>query len=104
MVYAVGGLFFGLAGVLEFSKLNIGQPTGAPMYELYIIAACVIGGTSLQGGVGTVSGTVIGALIIGVLYAGAQQSFWPKQVQEMAIGMIIVAAVALDRLRMRRAN
>jgi len=102
MVYAVGGLFFGLAGVLEFSKLNIGQPTGAVMYELYIIAACVIGGTSLNGGVGSIFGTVIGALIIGVLYAGAQQSFWPKQVQEMAIGVIIIAAVALDQLRMRR--
>jgi ribose/xylose/arabinose/galactoside ABC-type transport system permease subunit len=74
------------------------------MYELYIIAACVIGGTSLNGGIGSIFGTVIGALIIGVLYAGAQQSFWPKQVQEMAIGVIIIAAVALDQLRMRKAR
>ena len=102
LVYAVGGLFFGLAGVLEFSRLNIGQPTGAMMYELYIIAACVIGGTSLSGGVGSIFGTIIGALIIGVLYAGAGQAGWEKSVQEMAIGVIIIAAVALDQLRTRK--
>lgn len=104
LVYTLSGLFAGLAGVLEFSKLNIGQPTGATMYELYVIAACVIGGTSLMGGVGTISGTVVGALIIGTLYAGAQQAGWPKWVQEVAIGAIIVAAVALDRLRNRSAT
>jgi ribose/xylose/arabinose/galactoside ABC-type transport system permease subunit len=100
-VYLLSGLFAGLAGVLEFSKLNIGQPTGAQMYELYVIAACVIGGTSLMGGVGTISGTVVGALIIGTLNAGAQQAGWPKWVQEIAIGAIIIAAVALDQLRHR---
>jgi ribose/xylose/arabinose/galactoside ABC-type transport system permease subunit len=103
-VYALAGLFAGLAGVLEFSKLNLGQPTGAVMYELYIIAACVIGGTSLLGGVGSISGTVIGALIIGTLNAGAQQAGWPKWVQEVAIGVIIIAAVALDQLRNRAAG
>ena len=101
LVYTLAGLFAGLAGVLEFSKLNIGQPTGAQMYELYVIAACVIGGTSLMGGVGTITGTVVGALIIGTLYAGAQQAGWEKWVQEVAIGLIIIAAVALDRLRNR---
>lgn len=100
-VYTLSGLFAGLAGVLEFSKLNLGQPTGAQMYELYVIASCVIGGTSLLGGVGTISGTVIGALIIGTLNAGAQQAGWPKWVQELAIGLIIVVAVALDQLRHR---
>src|SRR5690606_5836360 len=54
MVYMLAGLFAGIAGVLEFSKLNMGQPTGAQMYELYVIAACVIGGSSLMGGVGTI--------------------------------------------------
>jgi ribose transport system permease protein/erythritol transport system permease protein len=102
LIYAIGGLFFGLAGVLEFSKLNLGQPTGAQMYELYIIAACVIGGTSLRGGVGTIFGTVVGALIIGVLNAGAQQAGWEKQKQEMAIGAIIILAVVVDQLRNRR--
>lgn len=102
-VYTIAGAFTGLAGVLEFSKLNLGQPTGAVAYELYVIAACVIGGTSLNGGVGTIWGTVIGALIIGTLNAGAQQAGWQKWVQEITIGVIIVAAVALDRLRLRRA-
>lgn len=104
IVYALSGTFAGLAGVLEFSKLNLGQPTGAVMYELYVIAACVIGGTSLMGGVGTISGTVIGALIIGTLNAGAQQAGWPKWVQEVSIGLIIIAAVALDQLRARQAR
>lgn len=102
MVYAMAGMFAGLAGVLEFSKLNLGQPTGAVMYELYVIAACVIGGTSLMGGVGSIFGSVIGALIIGTLNAGAQQAGWPKWVQEIVIGGIIIAAVALDQLRHRR--
>jgi ribose/xylose/arabinose/galactoside ABC-type transport system permease subunit len=101
-VYTLAGMFAGLAGVLEFSKLNLGQPTGAMTYELYVIAACVIGGTSLMGGVGTISGTVIGALIIGTLYAGSQQAAWPKWVQEVVIGAIIIIAVALDQLRTRR--
>lgn len=101
MVYTIAGVFIGLAGILEFSKLNIGQPTGALGYELYVIAACVIGGTSLNGGVGTISGTLIGALIIGTLYAGAQQAGWEKWIQEVVIGVIIVAAAALDQLRNR---
>ncbi|MFT3786569.1 MAG: ABC transporter permease [Tepidisphaeraceae bacterium] len=101
-VYLLAGLFAGLAGVLEFSKLNLGQPTGAVSYELYIIAACVIGGTSLRGGVGSIFGTVVGALLIGVLNAGAQQAGWPKRRQEMVIGLVIIVAVALDGLRSRK--
>lgn len=104
LVYMIAGLFAGLAGVLEFSKLNIGQPTGAVMYELYVIAACVIGGTSLLGGVGTISGTLIGAFIIGTLNAGAQQAGWEKWIQEISIGLIIIVAVALDQLRNRSAK
>jgi ribose transport system permease protein/erythritol transport system permease protein len=101
-VYALAGVFTGLAGVLEFSKLNLGQPTGALSYELYVIAACVIGGTSLMGGVGTIFGTIIGALMIGTLNAGTQQAGWQKSTQEIAIGLIIIVAVALDGLRPRR--
>jgi len=101
IVYGLSGLFAGLAGVLEFSKLNMGQPTGAMMYELYVIAACVIGGTSLLGGIGGVFGTVIGALIIGTLNVGTQQAGWEKAKQEVAIGLIIIVAVALDQLRNR---
>jgi ribose/xylose/arabinose/galactoside ABC-type transport system permease subunit len=102
VVYLISGLFAGLAGVLEFSKLNMGQPTGAQAYELYVIAACVIGGTSLVGGIGTIFGTVIGALIIGTLNAGAQQAGWEKWVQEVTIGAII--AVAVDQFRVRRST
>jgi ribose/xylose/arabinose/galactoside ABC-type transport system permease subunit len=101
-VYAIAGIFTGLAGVLEFSKLNMGQPTGAVSYELYVIAACVIGGTSLIGGVGTIFGTIIGALMIGTLYAGTQQAGWKKYTQEEVIGITIIVAVALDGLRPRR--
>lgn len=99
IVYALGGCFIGLSGVLEFGKLNMGQPTGAQTYELYVIAACVIGGTSLTGGVGTIFGTMIGALIIGTLNVGTQQAGWEKRHQEIAIGVIIIVAVALDQLR-----
>jgi erythritol transport system permease protein len=104
IVYALAGCFIGLSGVLEFSKLNMGQPTGAMTYELYIIAACVIGGASLTGGVGTIFGTVVGALIIGTINAGTQQAGWDKRHQEIAIGTIIIVAVALDQLRSRRSS
>jgi ribose transport system permease protein/erythritol transport system permease protein len=104
-VYALAGLFAGLAGVLEFAKLNLGQPTGAQSYELYVIAACVIGGASLSGGVGTIYGTVVGALMIGTLNAGAQQADWPKWGQEIIIGGVIVTAAAVDQLlRSRRSK
>jgi ribose/xylose/arabinose/galactoside ABC-type transport system permease subunit len=103
-VYAIGGLFAGLAGVLEFSRNNYAQPTGAQMYELYVIAACVIGGASLRGGVGTIFGTVIGSLMIGVLYVGAEQSDWAKYTQEEVIGATIVIAVAVDQLRNRKSR
>jgi ribose/xylose/arabinose/galactoside ABC-type transport system permease subunit len=102
LVYAIAGVFTGLAGVLEFSRANQGQPTGAKTYELYVIASCVIGGTSLMGGVGTIFGTVIGALMIGTLYAGTQQAHWDPSTQEIVIGITIIVAVALDGLRPRR--
>lgn len=102
IVYTLAGVFAGLAGVLEFAKLNLGQPTGAASYELYVIAACVIGGTSLSGGSGTIFGTFVGALIIGTLNAGANQMGWEKWKQEIIIGVIIVIAVAVDQIRTRR--
>lgn len=99
LVYTLAGL----AGLMQFSFISgIGQPTTAVSYELFIIAAVVIGGGSLMGGEGSIMGSVIGALIITILYMGGQQMGWPKWVQEMVIGAIIVAAVALDRLRHRR--
>jgi erythritol transport system permease protein len=102
IVYMLAGLFGGLAGILQFSFISgIGQPTTAISYELFVIAAVVIGGGSLLGGEGSILGSLIGALIITILYMGGQQMGWPKWVQETVIGAIIIAAVALDRLRHR---
>jgi erythritol transport system permease protein len=102
LVYMLAGLFGGLAGVLQFSFVSgIGQPTTAISYELFVIAAVVIGGGSLLGGEGSILGSLIGALIITILYMGGQQMGWPKWVQETVIGGIIIAAVALDRVRHR---
>ena len=103
IVYTMAGFFAGLAGLMQFSFVSgIGQPTTAISYELYIIAAVVIGGGSLMGGEGSILGSVIGALIITILYMGGQQVGWPKWVQEMVIGAIIINAVALDQFRRRR--
>jgi ribose transport system permease protein/erythritol transport system permease protein len=102
-VFTLAGLFGGLAGLMQFSFVDgIGDPTTAISYELYVIAAVVIGGGSLMGGEGAILGSVVGALIITILYMGPQQMGWPKWVQEMVIGVIIIAAVALDQLRRRR--
>ena len=102
-VYTMTGFFCGLAGLMQFSYIGgVGQPTTAVMYELFIIAAVIIGGASFSGGEGSILGTLIGALIITILYMGGQQMGWPKWVQEMVIGGIIVAAVALDQVRHRK--
>jgi ribose transport system permease protein/erythritol transport system permease protein len=104
MVYTLAGLFAGLAGLMQFSFISgIGQPTTGVSYELFVIAAVVIGGGSLMGGEGTILGSVIGALLITILYMGGQQMGWPKWVQEMVIGAIIIGAVAIDQVRHRRA-
>ncbi|MGQ9605172.1 MAG: ABC transporter permease [Thermogutta sp.] len=105
MTYTLAGLFAGLAGLMQFSFIGgIGQPTSAVSYELFIIAAVVIGGGSLMGGQGSILGSVIGALIITILYMGGQQMGWPKWVQEAVIGLIIILAVVIDRLRQREAT
>jgi ribose transport system permease protein/erythritol transport system permease protein len=104
LVFTLAGFFAGLAGLMQFSfEGATGQPTTAVAYELYVIAAVVIGGGSLMGGEGSILGSVIGALIITILYMGGEQANWPKWVQEIAIGAIIVGAVYLDRLRHHRA-
>lgn len=98
-IYGVAGLFFGLAGVMQMSRLRQGDPTVAAGTELDVIAAVVIGGGSLNGGEGTILGSVIGALVMAFLRNGSQQMGWPSHVQEMLIGAIIVVAVAVDRWR-----
>ena len=102
-VYALSGLFAGLAGLMNFSRLTVGDPTALVGLELDAIAAVVIGGASLSGGEGSVAGSVIGALIISVLRAGAGQMGLPNYIQEIVTGGIIVLAVWLDRVRKARA-
>ena len=103
IVYGLTGFFCALAGFMQFSYIGgVGQPTTGVMYELFVIAAVIIGGASFSGGEGSILGTIIGALIITILYMGGQQIGWPKWVQEMVIGGIIILAVAVDRLRHRK--
>jgi ribose transport system permease protein/erythritol transport system permease protein len=102
LVYMIGGLFSGLAGVLFFARLgSIGQPTEAIGYELFVIAAAVIGGASLLGGRGTILGTMIGALIITILRNGGVKMGWPQYTQEIVMGAVIIVAVTIDNLRQR---
>src|SRR3954470_10664482 len=98
-IYGLAGLLFGLSGVMQMSRLRQGDPPGAIGTELDVIAAVVIGSGSLNGGVGTVLGSMIGASIMAVLRNSSQQMGWPNYIQEIIIGAIIVAAVAIDRVR-----
>ncbi len=102
VVYALSGALAGLTGVLQFSRLTVGDPTVAVGLELDVIAAVVIGGGSLSGGEGTVLGTLVGAFIMTVIRTGTAQMGLPNWVQEIVTGVIIIAAVALDRWRHRR--
>jgi ribose/xylose/arabinose/galactoside ABC-type transport system permease subunit len=103
VVYSLGGLAAGLAGVFQFLYLaGTGDPMTADGLELRVIAAVVIGGGSLNGGEGTVLGTLIGCLIMSVLNNGCTHAGIPNASQDVIIGIIIVVAVALDRLRRGR--
>ncbi len=97
-VYALGGALAGVAGLLLTARLDSATPSAGIGYELDSIAAVVIGGTSLSGGRGSVLGTVLGCLIIGVLNNGLVllevSPFW----QQVIKGLVILAAVALDRI------
>jgi len=102
MIYALAGCFFGAAGLFQLSRLRQGDPTVAVGLELDIIASVIIGGASLNGGVGTVLGSMIGALIMAVLRNGSQQMGWPTYFQEIIIGLVIIGAVFVDHLRQGR--
>ena len=102
IIYAIGGLFFGIAGLMQLSRLTQGDPTVAIGLELDIIAAVVIGGASLSGGTGSILGSVIGALIMAVLRNASNQMGWQTYTQEIIIGTVIVLAVAIDKFRQSR--
>jgi ribose transport system permease protein len=100
-VYALASALVAVAGVLQYAYLTVGDPTTALGLELDVIAAVVIGGASLAGGRGSVAGTLIGAMIMTVVANGCTKLELPNWVQEIVTGVIIVAAVAVDRLRRR---
>ncbi len=100
-VYSLCGTAAGLAGLMQFSRLNIGDPIAAVGMELDVIAAVVIGGGSLSGGEGSIFGTLVGALIMTVIRSGCTQLGLPNYTQEIITGIIIVHAVAIDHLRHR---
>jgi len=100
-VYALGGAFSGLGGVLMAARLNSAQPALGAGYELDAIAAVVIGGTSLSGGEGTILGTVIGAFIISVLTNGLRILSVPQEWQMVVTGAIVILAVYADIIRRR---
>jgi ribose/xylose/arabinose/galactoside ABC-type transport system permease subunit len=102
IVYMLCSTFAALAGILQFSYLTMGDPTTAEGKELDTIAAVVIGGGSLSGGEGSVLGSLVGALIMTVIDNGCTKLELPNWVQQIVTGLIIVTAVALDRLRHRR--
>jgi inositol transport system permease protein len=102
IVYTLAGTLSGLAGVLTSARAVSGQAGMGTMYELDAIAAAVIGGTSLSGGVGRITGTVIGTLILGVVSSGFTFLRIDAYYQEIVKGAIIVAAVVIDQYRRQR--
>ncbi len=98
-VYGIAGLLSAVSGIILTSRLNSAQPTAGMGFEMDAIAAVVLGGTSLSGGVGTIGGTLIGAMIIGVLDNGLNLLNVSSFYQQVAKGIVILLAVLLDRKR-----
>ncbi len=102
LTYAIAAGLAGVAGVVEFGRLTVGDPTDSVGLELAVIASSVIGGASLAGGEGSVLGTVFGAMMMTVIQTGCSFLGLPSWIQMILTGSIIVTAAALDRLRQRR--
>lgn len=100
-VYIICGMLSAMSGVLLASRMNSGQPNAGQMYELDVIAAVVVGGTSLFGGRGSIIGTFIGAMLIGVLRNGLNLLDVGSYVQSVVLGVVILLAVLMDHLRIK---
>jgi ribose transport system permease protein len=98
-VYTISALAAGLGGCIQASQLNTGTPNMGVMYELYVIAAVVVGGTSLAGGSGRILGTLIGAFIISVIQNGMNLLGLESYTQQVVLGAVILGAVLLDKVR-----
>ena len=101
-VYIVSALSAGLGGCIQASQINTGTPNMGVMYELYVIAAVVVGGTSLAGGSGRILGTLIGAFIISVIQNGMNLLGMESYTQQVVLGGVILGAVLLDKVRSGR--
>jgi ribose transport system permease protein len=99
--YSASGALAGLGGVILASQLKSGSPTYGLSYELYVIAAVVVGGTSLSGGEGRIFGTLIGALIIAVIQNGMNLTGIESYTQKVVLGLVILAAVLIDMIKKR---
>ena len=104
IVYVVDSFFVGLAGIIYAATYSTITPQTGNGQEMYAIAACVIGGTSLAGGVGTLSGTILGVFVISVLKTGLLSMGLPVQWQQVLIGVVVLLAVLVDVLRAQKAK
>lgn len=103
-VYVVNGFFVGLAGIIYAATYSTITPQTGNGQEMYAIAACVIGGTSLAGGVGTLFGTILGVFVISVLKTGLLSMGLPVQWQQVLIGVVVLLAVLVDVIRAQKAK
>ena len=101
-VYVISGITAGIGGCIQASQLNTGTPNMGIMYELYVIAAVVVGGTSLAGGSGKILGTLIGVFVISVIQNGMNLLGIESYTQQVVLGSVILMAVLLDRARIRK--
>jgi ribose transport system permease protein len=102
LTYMICGFCAALTGIILASRMVTSQPNGGVSYELNAIAASVIGGTSLMGGIGTIGGAVIGSFIIGVLGVGLTMQGASYFVQQIVIGLVVIASVAVDQIRYKK--
>lgn len=102
ILYTLSGALAGLAGLIFMARINSGDPTAGLNYELTAITAAIIGGTNLFGGRGSILGTMIGALIMGVLQNGLNLLAVQSYYQQMAIGAVLILAVFIDQYQLRK--